>query len=613
MNAFVSAVVAAMAFATFADSGKAGVSWRDKSFLVNGKPVQIRAGELDPQRIPRTCWRHRVRMCKAMGLNAISSYFMWNGFERPDGTFDFSTGNRDVAAFLRICHEEGMWVLFRPGPYVCGEWDFGGLPSRLLKDDVAIRSADPRYLSEAEKYLDAIAHIAEPFLVKHGGPILLTQIENEYGSWPFKDSRYLPWLKTFWKIRGFGPFYMADGAGDRFLKDLIYPDPEIAVGFDPAKNEKAWAYAEKYNPGVPVLSAETYPGWLRHWGEGDWKPTDLRKTLQWFVEGNRSFCIFVAHGGTSFGFTAGANDGGPGGYKADLTSYDYGAPIDEQGRATPAYHDYRRILAKATGEKLIDVPEPLPATAFAAVVPRRIGNLRRQGVQTWTAPAPLFFEAVGQNQGLGVYRADVPVGLSGELAFDRMADYAQIFLDGRRLATVDRRLKREHVVIPRQEKPALLEIVVEAMGHINFSKGMCDDRKGLRGPVRIGDRSLGPWTMSFDPLSEASVAVVRNEPDDGLAGGRFRGTFELAEAADTNIDLSKWTKGTVYVNGHNLGRYWKIGPQRSLYCPAEFLKRGENTFDIIEMEQRDPQPICGVTHPVRPAESEDTANADNVW
>ena len=283
-------------------------------------------------------------MCKAMGLNAISSYFAWNDFEQPDGSFDFKTANRDVAAFLSLCKEEGMWVLFRPGPYICGEWDFGGIPPRLLKDDVAVRTMDPRYLAEAEKYLSAIADVAEPFLSKNGGPIVLTQIENEYGSWPFKDVEYLRWVKDFWKKRGFGPFYMADGAGDRFLKDLIYPDPEIAVGFDPGMDEKDWSFAKKYNPGVPVLSAETYPGWLRHWGEGKWEPSDITKSVKWFMEGRRSFCFFVAHGGTSFGFTAGANDGGEGGYEPDLTSYDYGAPIDEQGRPTKAYYDYRKIL-----------------------------------------------------------------------------------------------------------------------------------------------------------------------------------------------------------------------------------------------------------------------------
>ena len=355
-------MVAISVFAT-AVAGSHVVSFGGKDrdeFLLDGKAVQIRAGELEPQRVPREYWRHRVRMCKAMGLNAISSYFAWNDFEQPDGSFDFKTANRDVAAFLSLCKEEGMWVLFRPGPYICGEWDFGGIPPRLLKDDVAVRTMDPRYLAEAEKYLSAIADVAEPFLAKNGGPIVLTQIENEYGSWPFKDIEYLRWVKDFWKKRGFGPFYMADGAGDRFLKDLIYPDPEIAVGFDPGMDEKDWSFAKKYNPGVPVLSAETYPGWLRHWGEGKWEPSDITKSVKWFMEGRRSFCFFVAHGGTSFGFTAGANDGGEGGYEPDLTSYDYGAPIDEQGRPTKAYQGQRRTGDRDEPPALFreDGPEP---------------------------------------------------------------------------------------------------------------------------------------------------------------------------------------------------------------------------------------------------------------
>ena len=247
---------------------------------MDGKPFQIRGGELMPQRIPREYWRHRVKMCKAMGLNTVSCYFAWNDFERPDGSFDFKTGSRDVAAFLNICREEGMWVLFRPGPYVCGEWDFGGLPPRLLKDDILIRTTDLRYLAEAMKYLAAIADEAEPFLTRNGGPIILTQIENEYGSWPYKDSAYLRQIGDFWKKRGFGPFYMADGYSDNHLKDLPYPDKEVAVGFDPAKNEGTWNQARKFNPGVPFLSAETYPGWLRHWGEGDCNHPDARRAYR---------------------------------------------------------------------------------------------------------------------------------------------------------------------------------------------------------------------------------------------------------------------------------------------------------------------------------------------
>ena len=589
------------------------VSFGGGEFLVDGRAVQIRAGEIHPQRIPREYWRHRIRMCKAMGLNTISSYFMWNDFERPDRSFDFKSGNRDVAAFIALCKEEGMWLLFRPGPYICGEWDFGGIPARLLKEDVAVRSMDPRYLSEAAKYLSAIADIAEPFLAKHGGPILLTQIENEYGSWPFKDAAHLRWVKDFWKKRGFGPFYMADGAGDWFLKDLIYPDPEIAIGFDPGMDEKAWSFGAKYNPGAPVMSSETYPGWLRHWGEGNWRPSDITGATRWFMEGRRSFCFFVAHGGTSFGFYAGANDGGEGGFEPDLTSYDYGSPIDEQGRPTKEFFEYRKIIFDALGETPPPMPEEIPSISFAATQTTRYANLRDNLETEKAFDKPPYFEAMDQNQGIAIYRTTLPAGDAADLEFERVADYAQICLDGRRIATIDRRKKLTAVKIPARGRQAKLEILVEAMGHINFGKGMRYDRKGIVGEVRFSGKPLENWRVAQKPLTEESIASAKSAKFDGLAGGHFKAVVKLDAVADTYIDMSKWTKGTLYVNGHNLGRYWNVGPQYSLYCPASFLQKGANQIDIIEMETSEPMPVRGLARPLVIDSAIQTKNAANVW
>ncbi len=548
-----------------------------------------------------------------MGLNAISSYFMWNDFERPDGSFDFRSGSRDVAEFLSICRDEGMWVLFRPGPYVCAEWDFGGLPPRLLKENMTIRTSDKAYLAEVEKYLSAIAAVAAPFLAKNGGPIVLTQIENEYGSWPFKDLAYLRWLKDFWKRHGFGPFYMADGSADRYLKDLIYPDREIAIGFDPARNEEEWSFGRKYNPGVPVLSAETYPGWLRHWGEDNWRPTDLRETVRWFMEGNKSFCLFVAHGGTSFGFTAGANEGTNGEYQPDLTSYDYGAPIDEQGRATQAYFDSRAIIATALGVDLPSVPEPIPTVEIPPFTLTRHASLRDNVLAQQSFRAPKSLEELGQNQGLAIWRTILPAGDASEIRFERIADYAQVYLGGKRIATIDRRQSLKPVPVPARVAPQTLEILVEAMGHVNYGAGMRADRKGLSGTVMFAGRPLLNWTVSLKPLTESSVVCAAKGGDDGFPGGHFRGTFELKSVADTFIDMSRWTKGTVYVNGHNLGRYWKIGPQFSLYCPAAFLRVGINVVDVIEMEMVEPAPVRGLKENLVRKSGKFTENADNVW
>lgn len=594
------------------------VKFKGEEILVDGKPFLIRGGEMHPQRIPREYWQHRIRMAKAMGCNTISSYFFWNGFERADGSFDFKTENRDVAAFLELCKGEGMKVLFRPGPYCCGEWDCGGLPIRFLeKPGYVIRSSkNEDYKRECEKYLNAIAEVVEPFLWKNGGPIILTQVENEYGSWPDKEPGNITWLKNFWKAKGFAPFYMADGAGANFFRNLPYPDKEIAVGLDPGTNEGNFNAARAANPGVPVLSAETYPGWLRHWGEGNWRPSDITGVVNWFVNTKKSFCFYVVHGGTSFGFTTGANDGGKGGYQPDMTSYDYGAPISEQGLPTKDYYRYREILAREVGgvDKLPKVPEPIPTMDIPAFTPSFFAPLTSGLGKIISTPEPLNFEAFGQNQGIAVYATKVPAGEETELKFERVSDYAHIYLNDRHLVTFDRRFGACGLMLPKREKEARLMIVVEGMGHINFGRGMKDDYKGIRGKVTLGGKELKNWKIAPKSLSSKSILKAKKEPKRlGEKGGHFTGKFNLTKTADTFLDMSKWTKGTLYVNGHNLGRYWRVGPQYSLYCPVSFLKVGENRVDVIEMELSEPQPIRGLKENLVIENGIQTSNADNVW
>lgn len=605
----------------------------DGIFVLDGKPFQIRGGEIHPQRIPREYWDHRIKMCKAMGLNTIAFYTMWNDFEQADGSFDFKTGNRDIAAFLQLCQDNGMWVLFRPGPYVCGEWDFGGLPAYLLKEkDAKIRTIkDKNFMAAQTRYLKAIAKVAEPFRAQNGGPILMTQIENEHGSWPRKDPEYLRWLKDFWTKRGFTPIYMSDGAGDHFLRGMIYPDKDVCIGLDPGQNDGAWRVANKYNPGVPVFSSETYPGWLRRWGEGNWTPTNLSGSIKWFMETGRSFSVFPVHGGTNFGFTAGANnDPRTGGdYHTDLTSYDYGSPINEQGNPTKEYHQYREIIGNALKgkEKLPPIPKPIPSVEIRDFTPRFFANLRdntetfpfRNGGKFKDAP---YFEVFGQNQGLAFYRTRVPAGAAGTLDFDGIHDYAHIYLDGKLIATVDRRMKKQPVAVPAREKAAELEIMVEGMGHINYGGKMESDRKGIVGEVRLDGKALKNWTVVPKTLSADSVADAKKaeSQDKSVPGGHFRGTFNLSKVGDTFLDMSKWGKGVLYVNGHNLGRYWSqtmdgkpVGPQLRLYCPAPFLKRGKNVVDVVEFELSEPRPIRGCKERNYDMNDVKTQNMNNQW
>lgn len=590
-----------------------------ETFLLDGKPLQIRSGEMHPQRIPREYWNQRVRMAKAMGLNTIAFYTMWNDLERPDGSFDFKTGSRDIAGFLQTCRDEGMWVLFRPGPYVCGEWDFGGIPATLLKhSDLKIRTlTDKRFMAAQTRYLEAVAKVAKPFLASNGGPILMTQLENEYGSYQRKEHEYMVWLKGFWTKAGFGPFYTSDGATERHLTGVTLPG--VAVGLDPGENDSHWAVARKMNPGVPVFSSETYPGWLRHWGEGNWQPTNKKATVDWYMKTGKSFNLFVLHGGTNFGFTAGANNGGKGAYQPDLTSYDYGSPITEQGGPTPEYGELRAVISSYLPE---DGKPPEPPAVPAAMEIPDFTPTRLAGLWDLLPPArsikpdTMWIEAWGQNQGIAAYRTELPAGPAAPFAFEHFNDYGHIYLDGKRLATIDRRSDSpKSVDLPARDKSAILEVLVEAMGHINFHIDMEKDRKGLFGALKLGGSELRNWQVSPLPLlAEAVTCTAPVANPSARPGSQFRGEFTLAEKpADTFFDMSKYEKGTLWVNGHNLGRYWSVGPQLRLYCPASWLRQGVNVVDIVDLELADPRPIRGCSTRNHDMKNAATRNANNEW
>ncbi|MDD4646379.1 MAG: beta-galactosidase, partial [Bacteroidales bacterium] len=374
-----------------------------RDFLLDGKPFQMISGEMHPARIPAEYWRHRIQMAKAMGCNTIAAYIFWNYQEPTEGVFDFKTGNHDVARFVKICQEEGMWVLFRPGPYVCAEWELGGIPPYLLRiPDIKLRCRDPRYMVPVERYLGELAKQIKPLLVTHGGPILMVQVENEYGSFG-NDKEYLEELRNIWLRNGCDvPFYTADGATP-FMLEAGNIDG-AAIGLDSGGDEGAFAVAAKRNQNVPSFSSESYPGWLTHWGE-KWARPDTAGILQeikFLLDTKRSFNFYVVHGGTNFGFTAGANSGGKG-YEPDLTSYDYDAPITEQGQPTPKYWALRNLIFRSTGVMnelpaaipTVEIPE-IPMTAYTTVW----NNLPQP---VWSVQ-PKPFEAYNQDYGFILYK-----------------------------------------------------------------------------------------------------------------------------------------------------------------------------------------------------------------
>lgn len=605
--------------------GKAAIKFgwggeNNQEFMLDGKPFQIRGAEMHPQRIPREYWRHRIQTAKAMGLNTIAFYTFWNDFEQPDGSFDFKTDKRDIAAFLKLCQEEGMWVLFRPGPYVCGEWDLGGLPHYLLKDPAAkLRTTeDSTFMAAQERYLEAIAKVAEPYLAKNGGPILMTQLENEYGSYQRKDRKYMEWLQEFWTGKGFEPFYTSDGASVGHLTGVTLPG--VAVGLDPGKNQGHWDVANKVNPGVPVFSSESYPGWLRHWGEGNWQPTaSIVNDVKWYMDEGKSFSLFVFHGGTNFGFTAGANNGGAGKYQADLTSYDYGSPVDEHGRMNEYYTKMREIILEKLpeGANVPNPPADIPTMEIKEFTPSVYAGLWENlpealGGEFEEAP---YFESWGQNQGMAIYRVVIPAGKAEKLTFTNFNDYGTVYLNGQVLGTLDRAKGERSIDIPERKKESGLEIMIEAMGHINFHIDMEKDRKGIYGPVMLGDKELKNWKVIPLPLKDADI--VTKKKGKGATGKRegahFRAVISLSKVQDTFLDMSKYSKGTLWVNGQNMGRYWNIGPQLRLYVPATVLRKGKNVIDVIDLHMTKPQSIRGMIERNKEPGQVNTKNMDNQW
>jgi hypothetical protein len=564
-------------------------------FLLDGKPFQIISGEMHPARIPDAYWRQRIRMAKAMGCNTIAVYVFWNYHETTEGRFDFTSGNHDIARFMRICQEEGLWVLLRPGPYVCAEWDFGGLPPYLLRIlDLKIRCMDPRYMAAAERYIRALARVVKPLQASEGGPILMVQIENEYGSYG-NDRNYLERLRKVWQEAGIHmPFYTADGATTAMLEAGSLPG--AAVGLDPGTSNAQFDLARRINPGVPVFASEIYPGWLTHWGE-KWQRPDtgpLLKQVQTLLDNHRSFNLYVVHGGTNFGFTAGANSGGKG-YEPDITSYDYDAPIDEQGRATAKYQALRTLLGRyqAGGAALPEIPAAIPAIAIPPVAMRPYASIWGNLPAPIAVVQPRPMESFGQGHGLMVYETTLIGQKSGTLLVTEMHDYATVFVDGHYIGKLDRRAGEQSIALPRtQNAKPVLTILVEAMGRLNFAQSMID-RKGITDRVTLGGMTLMNWRVYPLPLDDDFIARLPEGKVDERPGIFFRGSFDLSEPADTFFDLSGYRKGLVWVNGHNLGRYWDLGPQKRLYCPAPWLRAGRNEIVALDLHQLEPAAVAG--------------------
>jgi beta-galactosidase len=558
----------------------------DTTFLLDGKPLQMISGEMHCYRIPREDWRDRMKMAKAMGLNTIGTYVFWNEHEAEKGKYDFS-GNNDIAEFVKIAKEEGLWVVLRPSPYSCAEWEFGGYPYWLLKDStVKVRSNDPRFVDAYRNYINKLAKQLAPLQVTHGGNILMIQIENEYGSYS-NDKSYLDLNRKIFREAGFdGILFTCDGA-DKMVNGYL-------PGYLPAVNGlenpvEAKKLINKYHDGKgPYYIAEWYPGWFDNWGKRH-ANTGYKKaaeTLDKILSAGISLNMYVFHGGTTRDFMNGANMNIREPYAPQVSSYDYDAPLDEAGNATEKYMAFREIIKKhlPAGQTLPPVPEKKKAIAFQIKLSAYAG-LFNNLPKPVEAKKPMCFEDLNQAYGFVLYRTTLKGNEAGWLKIKEMRDYAIVYVNGKKTATLDRRLKQDSVKLSDIPANTVLDILVENNGRINYGPYLTDNRQGITQRVTLNGKEVLDWKMYKFPFFNVNGLKYTSEPANGQPA-LYKGNFTLTEVGDTYLDMRTFGKGFVFLNGHNLGKYWQIGPQQTIYVPASWLKKGNNEVVVFD-EQKD--------------------------
>jgi beta-galactosidase len=572
----------------------------DSSFVLDGKPFVIISGEMHYPRVPREAWRQRMKMARAMGLNTIGTYVFWNLHEPQKGKFDFS-GNNDVAEFVKIAKEEGLWVILRPSPYVCAEWEFGGYPYWLQNEEgLVVRSKESRYLKEYRDYILAIGKQLAPLQINHGGNILMVQVENEYGSYG-NDKEYLAINEQLFKEAGFdGLLYTCDPVPDLVKGHLPGLLPAVNGVDNPGKVK---SLIKGLNKGKgPFFIAEWYPAWFDWWGAPHHKVPAEKYTgkLDSVLSAGISINMYMFHGGTTRGFMNGANFKDTTPYEPQISSYDYDAPLDEAGNATDKFMKFRAVIQKHLpgGEQLPAVPAAKPAMAVPVIeltAETAVADILPAGRKN---PGPLTFEDLNQDYGFVWYRTVLDGGRSGVLKIKAVRDYAVVMLNGTRAGILDRRLNEDSLALTLPAGKVTLDILVENLGRINFGPNLLKNKKGITEEVLFAGTVVKNWEMFSLPFQDITGLSFKGKYKPADTPVIRKGTFKLDSVADTYLDMRQWGKGIVWVNGKNLGRYWEIGPQQTVYVPAEWLKKGSNEIVVVELLKSGQRQIQGLKTPV---------------
>jgi beta-galactosidase len=585
----------------FAQQPSHTFSLADSVFLLDGKPFQIISGEMHYPRIPREAWRDRMKKARAMGLNTIGTYVFWNIHEPQQGEYDFK-GNNDIVAFVKTAQEEGLWVILRPSPYVCAEWEFGGYPYWLQNiKGLEVRSKESQYLKAYQNYIMQVGKQLAPLQVNRGGNVLMVQIENEYGSYG-RDKEYLDINRKMFIDAGFdGILYTCDP--EPAIRDGHLPGvfPSINAVDNPEKVKSL--ISQHHNGKGPFFIAEWYPAWFDWWGTSHHTvPAELYTgKLDTVLQAGISINMYMFHGGTTRGFMTGANYNDKNPYEPQISSYDYDAPLDEAGNVTAKFLKFRNAIKKnlPAGEKLSETPEAKPSIATRAVVFTSNAAVFDLLPKPVSNPAPLTFEDLKQAYGYVLYRTVVNGGSKQILRIIDLRDYGIVFINGKRAGVLDRRLYQDSLFVNLPKGKVQIDILVENMGRINFGPYLLKNKKGITEKVLLDGKELKGWEMFSLPFDDVDAIKSKTgfRPAAGVPVVK-RGYFTIDQPADTYLDFSNWGKGVVWVNGHNLGRYWEIGPQQTVYVPVEWLKKGRNDVVVFELIKPEQDVLQGVKKPI---------------
>ncbi len=567
---------------------------------------KVYSGAIHYFRVPREYWRDRLMKLKAMGLNTVETYCAWNAHEKQEGVFDFS-GMNDVRHFVETAKDVGLYCIVRPGPYICAEWDFGGFPAYLLKDkNVVLRANEPKYMAYVKRYLEHLFDEIRDLQISKGGNIIAMQVENEYGSYG-RDKAYLEELKKIYRECGVDcTLFTSDGETKNNLSGGSLKDELMVANFG-SNPRKKFKDLMEMQPNKPLMCGEFWCGWFTNYGgayNSGSTPQQVASYLKEFLDMGAHFNFYMFHGGTNFGFTAGANCYQH--FTPDVASYDYGAPLTEWGDYTEKYFKCREILLKAQGIEDLPLP-PRPKTKAYDEVPLTEAVSLKDGLayigKTYESHVPYTMEHYGQNQGYVIYSTEIE-GNYGDvkLTLEDVHDVAYVYINGKLKGRFNRLdvdyykggTDTYEVDVKAFNGKIKVDILVEALGRVNYGDKIYD-RKGVS-TVKIAGQRVYGWKvrcLDLEDVQNLKYADTTYEEYPKF----LRGRFKAEKKCDTFVDLNGFTKGVVFVNGVNLGRYWNIGPQRTFYLPAPYLK-DENEVVVFELEKANSDVIRFVEKPI---------------